>query len=170
VAAPAEPLRGSLLVFMAVNSVERGNDSRHRSARRRDWAIGPPRSMARPRSIRKEQKCNRGSVRRCQRASNRKKNRVDGSETTPLTRGQAGAKVWDGDTGAGKRRVNSGMRWERPAQHFADLRFLPTAPFSWTFSMYSGAQGTLHDVSPTSTDTLPICWAVCRARTVSGCT
>src|SRR5207237_8796922 len=58
----------------------------------------------------------------------------------------------------------------RPAQHFAVLRFLPTAPFFWTFSMYAGAYGTLHDVSPTSTDTVPIFWAVCRARSVSGCT
>src|SRR5207249_3012215 len=73
----------------------------------------------------------------------------------------------NGITSRLRRRVGA---TRRPAQHFAVLRFLPTAPFLWTFSMYSGAYGTLHDVSPTSTDTSPIFWAVCRARSVSGCT
>ena len=53
-------------------------------------------------------------------------------------------------------------------QHFAVLRFLPIAPRLSTFRMDSAARGTLHAVSPTSTETAPTFSAVSIAAVVSG--
>ena len=45
-------------------------------------------------------------------------------------------------------------------QHFIVFRFLPTRPIFSILAMYSVASGTLQDVSPIATSTLPIFLAV----------
>ena len=55
-------------------------------------------------------------------------------------------------------------------QHFADFRFFPITPRACILRMYSTASGTVHAVSPMSTDTGPIARAVLIARSVSGAT
>jgi hypothetical protein len=91
---------------------------------------------------------------------------VQGRSGVPISTLAGCRRGWPG--GRGRPALDGASR--RSAQHFAVLRFLPTVPFFRAFSMYSGAYGTLHDVSPTSTNTLPSFWAICMARSVSGCT
>jgi hypothetical protein len=62
------------------------------------------------------------------------------------------------------------MLKEEKFQHFNIFFFLPSEPRSFIFWMYSVADGTLQAVSPMSTVTPAILFAVAMASAVSGMT